>query len=81
MLPKTARSGRKLLRRFAAEAIDIYPTPTRPGNGFSRVDLDRLLDDQFVTVGEHARGLGRRVRVTELGHAVLTAHSEAADHG
>ncbi|WP_433592298.1 hypothetical protein [Nocardia sp. CA-145437] len=79
MLPKTTKSGRYMLRRFAAEAVDVYLTPTKPGNGVSRVHLDRLLDDELVTLGEHAHGLGRRIHVTDLGHAVLAAHPEAAD--
>ncbi|SUA72618.1 Uncharacterised protein [Nocardia otitidiscaviarum] len=78
-LPRTTKSGRILLRRFTADPVHVYLGPTKPGNGVSRVHLDRLLDDQLVTLGEHEHGLGRRLHVTERGRAVLAAHPEGAD--
>lgn len=79
-LPRTTKSGRILLRRFATEAVHVYSTTAKPGNGVSRAHLDRLLDDQLVTLAGSVHGLGCRIHVTELGSAVLAEYAEETDN-
>ncbi|MEV6774336.1 hypothetical protein AB0N05_37445 [Nocardia sp. NPDC051030] len=73
-LPRPTKGCRIYLRRFASENVYIYRDPTKPGNGVSRPHLDRLLDDELVTLDDRQPPHGRLIRVTELGEQVIRAH-------
>lgn len=76
VLPRTTAAGRFYLRRFARETVYVWLGSSRPGNGVGAPALERLLNDGLVIVGDPEPGLGRPIALTDLGHAVLTAHPE-----
>lgn len=80
-LPRTTAAGRNYLQYFAqaqdiGKPMHVYREPGgRPGNGVSRPALDRLRKDGLVQLGDYRPLHGKPVLVTDLGRAVLNAHT------
>lgn len=88
VLPRTTATCRDYLARFAAAQdagtpVHVYRDPAKPGSGVSRPALDRLRgngqpENALVELGEYQPLRGRPVLVTDLGRAVLAAHTTEA---
>ncbi|MCC9307730.1 PadR family transcriptional regulator [Kitasatospora sp. RB6PN24] len=79
-LPRTTATGRDYLQYFAqaqdaGKPVHVYRDPAKPGSGVSRPALYRLRRDGLVELGDYRPLQGRPVHVTDLGRAVLAAHT------